>query len=61
MAVDASFEFRPLTEADLIRLWEWLNRPDVAGRWGGPIPPERVQGKYRPRLGSGPVAPRSRS
>jgi RimJ/RimL family protein N-acetyltransferase len=51
------FEFRPLTEADLPRLWEWMNRPHVATRWVGPITLERVQAKYRPRLGGGPVRP----
>ncbi len=53
--MDARFDFRPLTEADLPRLWEWMNRPHVAARWVGPMTIERVQAKYRPRLAGGPV------
>jgi RimJ/RimL family protein N-acetyltransferase len=52
-----TWEFAPLTQADLPRLWEWLNRSHVAERWGGPVSLERVRAKYLPRLGGGPVSP----
>lgn len=55
--MEPHFNFRPLTEADLTLLWEWLNRPHVTVRWGGPVTLEQVQAKYRPRLGGGPVTP----
>jgi RimJ/RimL family protein N-acetyltransferase len=58
MTTGETWTFERLTEADWSRLWEWLNRPHVAARWGGPITLDRVRAKYRPRLGVGsPVTP----
>jgi RimJ/RimL family protein N-acetyltransferase len=57
MTLDQCFAFRPITESDLVLLCEWLNRPHVAVRWGGPFTLEQVQVKYRPRLSGGPVTP----
>jgi RimJ/RimL family protein N-acetyltransferase len=52
-----TWAFKPLTESDLPRLWEWLNRRHVAEHWGGPISLEEMRAKYLPRLGDGPVSP----
>jgi hypothetical protein len=57
MTSEACFVFRLLTEADLLLLWDWLNRPHVAVRWGGSVTLEQVQAKYRPRLHGGAVTP----
>ena len=37
MSTAPSFRFRPLTEADLPLLWDWLNRPHVAAWWRGEV------------------------
>ena len=44
------FEFRRLTENDLVTLAEWLNRPHVAEWWIGARSVEDVRAKYLPRL-----------
>ena len=53
--------FRPLEEADLPMLHEWINRPHVAQWWGSAGPPKEFEGtwkKYLHRLNpSSPVKP----
>jgi RimJ/RimL family protein N-acetyltransferase len=44
------FEFRPLREADLPMLLEWLNRPHVRESWGPERTLEDVREKYLPRI-----------
>lgn len=45
------FDFRPLTEADLPRLCEWLNRPHLQEWWRrGEVTMDDVRAKYLPRM-----------
>jgi len=53
-----TFEFRPLTEADLPLLCTWLNRPHLQQWWRrGTITRDEVRDKYLPRI-AGPDAAR---
>jgi hypothetical protein len=53
--------FRLLTEADLLLLWDWLNRPHVAVRWGGPVrsPWSRCKSSIDPDSTAEPSPPTS--
>jgi RimJ/RimL family protein N-acetyltransferase len=42
------FEFRPLAQADLPMLLEWLNRPHVAQWWDSETSLEKVRDHYLP-------------
>lgn len=44
------FEFRPLREADLPLLHEWLNRPHVRETWGPEGTLDDLREKYLPRI-----------
>src|SRR5206468_7730498 len=48
-----SIAFRPLLEADLLLLHDWIHRPHVAHWWGAGGPPSDfsdTRRKYLPRL-----------
>lgn len=47
---DSQFDFRPLTEADIPMLYEWLCRPHVRQWWHGEPSAEEVREKYLPRI-----------
>lgn len=50
-SVPEQFEFRPLTEADLPLLHDWLNRPHLQEWWRrGEISLEQVRDRYLPRI-----------
>ena len=52
-AVHPTIVFRPLREADLPLLHDWIHRPHVAQWWGGGCPPKNfddTKKKYLPRL-----------
>lgn len=45
------FEFRPLTEADLPLVLEWLRRPHLQEWWrSGDLTLDEVREKYLPRI-----------
>jgi aminoglycoside 6'-N-acetyltransferase-1b len=46
------FEFKPLMEADLQLLFEWLNQPHVIEWWNGHTSLTEIRDKYLPRLSS---------
>lgn len=50
------FTFRPLTEADVPLLFDWLNRPHVSEWWRGEVSLEDVREKYLPRIAGADVA-----
>ncbi|CAN5276324.1 GNAT family N-acetyltransferase [soil metagenome] len=50
------FVFRPLTEADLPLLYEWLNRLHLLEWWGGETSVTDVREKYLPRIAGSAAA-----
>jgi RimJ/RimL family protein N-acetyltransferase len=42
------FAFQPLTEPDLLLLYDWLNRPHIQEWWHGPRSLESVREEYSP-------------
>lgn len=46
--METPITFRPLTEADLPRLHEWVNRPHVRAWWDGDQTLEEVWAMYQP-------------
>ena len=57
MAGVPRIEFRPLTDADLPTLFEWMNRSHVAQWWDGPISYDEVLEKYGSRIHSDSIRP----
>ena len=51
------FDFRPLAEADLPLLFEWLNRPHLVGWMHGPITLPEVQREYGAHIESSSLDP----
>ena len=49
-AAAATISFRPLTAADLPRLYEWLLRPHVSRWWGRPDSLAEVEQNYLPLI-----------
>lgn len=46
-----SINLRPMTEADLSMLHDWLNRPHIVEWWGGERPTlQEVRDQYAPRI-----------
>jgi aminoglycoside 6'-N-acetyltransferase Ib len=51
-AAEPTVSFRPLTQADLPLLHEWLNRPHVTEWWTGPPTLAEVEQEFGPLLGN---------
>lgn len=51
------FSFKPLQEADLHLLCEWLNEPHVKEWWNDHSTDEEIKSKYKKRIGDTIVAP----
>ena len=48
---EPAVSFRPLTQADLPLLHQWITRPHVAEWWGKPASPAEIQEEYGPLVG----------